>query len=700
MYRKGRTGFYKRAINLLDGMDVSSDDVKKTLMCVLEDYNDMFGVLENIKGEWEATFDAIESLILIHNEEFEVVRLNRSCQRKAGIEFREILDKPYFDVFPWMKPLVKECRDSCLKNRPGATEISDGKSIYSARFYPVKGKAEGRYIHILDDITQLKGTEKRLKEEIEVTTALLNISEATTKLGDINMFLEGVLKNMSKIFNTRICLAYMWDEFSGEFVPTAYYGLHTSMVPFFRITNLRESNIPLIKKVFHEGKPRVFSGRDAFPIGFLEIKDIKKVIVLPIMTNKEYMGLIMCIFTEDVHITRRHMAILNGIHNQICVTLEEARLYRESIEKAIELSNRIEIQTLIHEIDRTILSTLSHGDILETVSRMMEHVLNADSISICLVEKERNGFVFVAGTGEYLPRDTVIGFRDTSLTEVYLKGRVQYVANLKNTEGLHPLEARLLGEGFSSVLRVPLVVKGEVIGILNAISRRPSAFSYHDLNILETLADQISVAIENARLFKDLEELFIGTVSALSGAIDAKSPWTAGHSERVTRCAMKIGRALDMDEEDLKTLRLASLLHDIGKIGVAEGVLEKPARLTEEEIGLIKTHPVKSRDILSPIKQLKEILDVVLHHHEYYDGSGYPDSLRGEDIPIMARIISVADTVDAMASDRPYRKGKTMEAIVEELKRCTGTQFDPHVVAAFLKVKDEVASLYTSPLTG
>ncbi len=699
MHKKG-AGFYKRAVSVLEDIDVLPQNAKKALMYVLEDYNDMFGVLENIKSEWEATFDAIESLILIHNEELDIVRLNRACQKKAGIEFRDILDKPYYEVFPWMKPLIRECKETCLKNRPGATEITEGKRIYSAKFYPVKRGTENRYIHILDDISGLKETEKRLKEEVEITTALLNISDATTKLGDINMFLEGVLKNMSRIFNTKICLAYIWDEFSGEFTPTAYYGLHPSIVPFFRITNLRESNIPLIKKVFHDGKPRVFSGRDAFPIGFLDIRDIKKVIVLPVMTNKEYMGLIICIFTEDVHLTQRHMAILNGIHNQICVTLEEARLYRESIEKAIELSNRIEIQTLIHEIDRTILSTLSHGDILETVSRMMEHVLNADSISICLVEKDREGFVFVAGTGEYLPRDTVIGFRDTSLTDVYLKGRIQYMANLKNAEGLHPLEARLLGEGFCSILRVPLVVKGEVIGILNTMSKRPSAFSFHDLNILETLADQISVAIENARLFKDLEELFIGTVSALSGAIDAKSPWTAGHSNRVTMCAIKIGEAMEMGEEELKTLRIASLLHDIGKIGVAEGVLEKPARLTEEEIGLIKIHPVKSRDILSPIKQLREILDVVLHHHEHYDGSGYPRGLRGEEIPLMARIISVADTVDAMASDRPYRKGKTMDAIVEELRRCAGTQFDPNVVNAFLKVKNEVSSLYTSRLPG
>ncbi len=699
MYRKGRTGFYKRAINLFDSIDISPDEAKKALMYVLEDYNDMFGVLENIKCEWEATFDAIDSLILIHDEEFDIVRANRACQRKAGLEFKDMLDKPYFEVFPWMKPLIKECREACLRERQGATEITEGRRTYSARFFPVKRKTEGRFIHILDDITQLKGTEKKLKEEVEITTALLNISEATTKLGDINMFLEGVLKNMSKIFNTRICLAYIWDELSGEFIPTAYHGLHPSMVPFFRITNLRESNIPLIKKVFHDGKPCVFGGRDAFPIGFLEIKDIKKVIVLPVMTNKEYMGLIICIFTEDTHLTRRHMAILKGIHNQICVTLEEARLYRESIEKAIELSNRIEIQTLIHEIDRTILSTLSHGDILETVSRMMEHVLNADSISICLVEKERDGFVFVAGTGEYLPRDTIIGFRDTSLTEVFLKGRIQYTANLKSAEGLHLLEARLLGEGFSSILRVPLVVKGDVIGVLNAMSKRPSAFSFHDLNILETLADQISVAIDNARLFKDLEELFIGTVSALSGAIDAKSPWTAGHSERVTLCALKIGEAMGMDDEELKTLRLASLLHDIGKIGVAEGVLEKPERLTEDEIGCIRIHPVKSRDILSPIKQLKDVLDVVLHHHEHYDGSGYPGSIGGEEIPIMARIIGVADTVDAMASDRPYRKGKTMEAIVEELKRCAGTQFDPHVVAAFLKIENEVSSLYTPHLS-
>ena len=221
--------------------------------------------------------------------------------------------------------------------------------------------------------------------------------------------------------------------------------------------------------------------------------------------------------------------------------------------------------------------------------------------------------------------------------------------------------------------------------MLNIGSKRPSAFTPEDLSTLEKLAYQIGVALENARLLANLEELFIGTVKSLSSAIDAKSKWTAGHSERVTKYAVQIGKEMGLSEKELKNLELAGLLHDIGKIGTYEAILDKQGKLTEDEIKLIRQHTVKGAEILSPIKQLKEIIPAVKYHQEFYDGSGYPDGLRGEAIPLFAQIIGAADAIDAMSADRPYRKGKSMDTVVEELKRCSGTQFDPTVVESFLR---------------
>lgn len=194
---------------------------------------------------------------------------------------------------------------------------------------------------------------------------------------------------------------------------------------------------------------------------------------------------------------------------------------------------------------------------------------------------------------------------------------------------------------------------------------------------IEKLAAQISIALEHARLVSDLEDLFIGTVRALSKAIDAKSPWTMGHSERVTRTAMKVGKVMGLDDKGLSRLELAGLLHDIGKLGTYEEILNKPERLTDEELKIMRQHPVQGAEILEPIKQLKDIVPSVRYHQEFYDGTGYPEGLKGEDIPLMARILGVTDTVDAMGADRPYRKGKPLDVLslsLRDVQGCSSTQ--------------------------
>lgn len=175
-------------------------------------------------------------------------------------------------------------------------------------------------------------------------------------------------------------------------------------------------------------------------------------------------------------------------------------------------------------------------------------------------------------------------------------------------------------------------------------------------------------------------------ILAFANAIDAKSEWTKGHSERVSIHAVSIAKEMGFDEKELEDLRIAALLHDIGKIGTYDVILEKPGRLTAEEFALVKLHPANGEKILRPIRQLRHILPAIRAHHEKMDGAGYPDGLKGEAIPLPARILCVADTFDAMTSDRPYRSAPKKEYAIAELKRCSGTQFDPVVAKAFLRI--------------
>ncbi len=186
--------------------------------------------------------------------------------------------------------------------------------------------------------------------------------------------------------------------------------------------------------------------------------------------------------------------------------------------------------------------------------------------------------------------------------------------------------------------------------------------------------------------FRELKSIYNGLVFSLVYAIDAKSPWTKGHSERVTNYALSIAKELGLKEKDIENLHVAALLHDIGKIGTYDVILDKPGKLTDEEFDLVKMHPAKGEEILKPISQLQNILPIIRSHHERIDGKGYPDGLKGDEIHFLARIICIADSFDSMTSERPYRPSPGIEYAISELKSCSGTQFDPQAAEAFLRV--------------
>ena len=226
-----------------------------------------------------------------------------------------------------------------------------------------------------------------------------------------------------------------------------------------------------------------------------------------------------------------------------------------------------------------------------------------------------------------------------------------------------------------------LLDKSEITGVV---------ISSRDITDRKQNEIELRTANQNLLLLQaDFEELFLSTMNVLSNALDAKSRWTAGHSERVTRYAVSMGKEMGIDEKSIKELEIAALLHDIGKIETYLDLLDKKERLSEDAIKLIMRHPVRGAEILSLIKQLKNIISAIKHHHDHYDGTGYPDGLKGDAIPFYSRIIAIADSVDAMYSDRPYRQSLQKDEIIAELNKESGKQFDPEIVKIFL-------SLYTA----
>lgn len=248
-------------------------------------------------------------------------------------------------------------------------------------------------------------------------------------------------------------------------------------------------------------------------------------------------------------------------------------------------------------------------------------------------------------------------------------------------------EAITVGSAASGdCLAQPVLRDGHVIGVVAALRKHGEdpLVSSMDLKLVAATTASIGVLVENATLYEDQRSMFLGTLRALTSAIDAKDRYTRGHSERVAYMATRLGEAIGLDAESAQRLHIAGLVHDVGKIGVPEAVLGKPGRLTDDEFALIKLHPEIGHRILKDIPQFSDILPGVLYHHERWDGRGYPHGIKGEEIPMFARLIAIADSFDAMSSTRTYRSALPREKVLDEIAKCGGTQFDPQLSRFFV----------------
>ena len=338
------------------------------------------------------------------------------------------------------------------------------------------------------------------------------------------------------------------------------------------------------------------------------------------------------------------------------------------------------------EIDRAILSSLDTEKIVFTATTRIQQLFGYDLVSAILLDCRgqglpqtyictgKSGAVKLVDDIEILPED----LQKINYNEKMLLVNVE--------EHLPRFLVPFASKGIKSFVVFPLLVKKRLAGVFTLGSFDSSIPNQKDLFQEQRLADQMAVALSNAQLLEELNELNIGTLTALARAVDAKSAWTGGHSERVTETALKIGQVMGLTPNELDDLRRGGLLHDIGKIGIPAKILDKPGKLTDEEYRIIKDHPRMGVRIIEPIVAYHHITPMVLQHHERFDGKGYPDGLSGKEICSGARILAVADVYDAILSDRPYRKGMKLDRVIDIIEQEACKQFDPNVVHAFLEV--------------
>lgn len=408
---------------------------------------------------------------------------------------------------------------------------------------------------------------------------------------------------------------------------------------------------------------------------------IHAAICTPMLEEGKLWGTLSVFDARKREWTTDDQRVLATLGNQGVVAVRNAELYEKNERSIWELRN-------LQEALQAATSTL---DLYEVLQQVLAGAAKASSAQIgCLALDDSGKLVLKGGFGtdNHTAEKLALGLGGDICREVMDTGKPVMEAMGTESSADSPLNPR-------AVLCVPITLRGKPLGVVFLANYKAGhAFTEDHRNLVTELATQAAVAIDNARLFKDREEVILASLEALARTVDARDPYTRGHSERVTQYALMIARQMHYSpksQEAWVRLERGGRLHDIGKVGVPDAVLQKAGKLTADEFEKMKSHTTVGFNILSGLRMLTDELVIVRSHHERYDGKGYPDRKKGDQLPIFAWIVSAADAIDAMTSDRPYRKGMSMEVAIDQVRKGAGTHFHPDVAEAVLDAAESGA---------
>jgi len=413
-------------------------------------------------------------------------------------------------------------------------------------------------------------------------------------------------------------------------------------------------------------------------------------IAVPIRTATETIGALAVTLNAPRKVKPHHTRLITTLAEIAGNAIYRSNLYERS-------EKQIQRLTTLRELDTAITSSL---DLRIPLNILTEHLLTKMGVSAATVlvyNSDSQTFDYYAATGfkNYENVRASFSIGDGLAGQILLNRRALYIKDLNEEGG--PLQRKSLkSERFTSYYAIPLFSKGATRGVLETYFRQPFSPSADWIEFIHTLAEQAIIAIDNAQLFENLQrsnqELSLAYDTTLEGwgkALELRDKETQGHTRRVTNLTLDLARQMDIPEAELLQIRRGALLHDIGKMGVADSILHKEGPLTDAERTEMRKHPQHAHDMLYPIAYLRPALDIAYCHHEWWDGNGYPQGLKGEEIPLSARIFAIIDVWDALLSDRPYRKAWTQKEVMDYIQNLSGKQFDPHVVDVFFRMVEK-----------
>jgi PAS domain S-box-containing protein len=625
------------------------------------------------------------------------LEINDGFTAITGYSSEDVKGKSSDDLLIWADPADDARLEALLdqygkvNNLEASFRMKDGQiriGLMSARLIQIEN--ETCILSITRDITELKRAERERAQRLAELEAVNQLSTALRASQNLGEMLPRLLEETLRLMHAQAGAIWLYDPVSGELHAQAARGWYEQLSE----TPLKPGE-GIGGRVFASGQPitsdEIAADPRSRPSIRTQIPRGWSGVCVPIRTAAETIGVFYVAAPVPRTFTTEEMRLLTTL-----VEIAGNALHRMKLHAETEL--HVQRLSALRTIDMTITASL---DLRVTLDVLLEQVvtqLEADAADVLLLNEHTQNLEYIAGRGFHSssPARARQRLGEAYAGRVALERRLISISHpdlLKNA----PAQAYLLdGEGFGTYHGVPLIAKGKVKGVLEIFHRMVYKPDLEWLDFLETLSGQAAIAIDDAQLFNFLQrvntELMVAydsTIEGWSRALELRDQETEGHTRRVAEMTMELARGMHVfSEENLVHIRRGALLHDIGKMGVPDQILLKPSPLTEDEWVIMRKHPQYAYDLLSPITYLRPALDIPYYHHEWWDGSGYPHGLAGEQIPLGARIFALVDVWDALTTDRPYGKAWNPEVVREYIRAHSGTQFDPQVVAVFLRLLD------------
>ncbi|MEK6645922.1 MAG: HD domain-containing phosphohydrolase [Candidatus Firestonebacteria bacterium] len=533
-----------------------------------------------------------------------------------------------------------------------------------------------RFDSLFEKYTKLQESEKMTKEELLAVYSVLNVGLSSL---DINEILQQLIQKMVEVTNSNAGLILLRHDDTDEFILKASY----RTIDVGQIKKIIKPSDGFLGRVIKEGKTIVSYKelKDDFLVSlYKKGNTIMPMLGVPLKLDNKLIGVVQLIGREEYAFKSGEIKLIEILASKASISIGRAKTYHEKEEIINDIS-------MVAYVGSSIMSTLNVEEVLHLITKIATQVMHCRTCTLRLLEEKNKELVLKALYGvssDYVKKGNIKIGKSIAGRVVTTKNPIA-VSDLNLEQRFEYMDI-IVKEGLKSLLCVPLIVRGKAIGTLTVYSSERIQFADRDIKLLSTFASMAAAAIENANLFQELQSMYFNTVKSIVSALDARDSYTKSHSEKASKYAIAIAEDMHLSDREREIVQYGAVLHDIGKIGIEDKILRKVEKLTEEEYKIIKEHPLIAAKILEPLVWFKDLIIIITHHHEHYDGSGYPSGLAKEKIPLLSRVLLVVDAFEAMTSDRPYRKAMKQEYAVKELEKNKGTQFDPKVVDSLVRV--------------